>query len=68
MARKGITLRKIKEILRLKLVNQLSFRQIARACQVSKTTAKDYVERAEKANLNLLSHRSKKFGNLNLTL
>ncbi|MBF0545028.1 MAG: hypothetical protein HQM08_11365, partial [Candidatus Riflebacteria bacterium] len=51
MAGKGITMRKAKEILRLKLVNQLSFRKIARACKISKTTVKDYVERAEKANL-----------------
>ncbi|MBF0548869.1 MAG: IS21 family transposase, partial [Candidatus Riflebacteria bacterium] len=44
---------KAKEILRLKLVNQLSFRKIARACKISKTTVKDYVERAEKANLSV---------------
>ena len=53
MAGKGISMRKTKEILRLKFVNQLSFRQIARACQLSKTTAKEYVERAEKVGLTI---------------
>ena len=45
-------MRKIKEVLRLKYECNLSERQIARSCQVSRTTVTDYLRRAIICRLN----------------
>jgi DNA-binding transcriptional regulator LsrR (DeoR family) len=45
-------MRKIKEILRLKYDCGLSERQIARSCQVSRSTVADYLRRATAARVN----------------
>ncbi len=39
-------MRKIKEVLRLRFECNLSEREIARSCQVSRTTVTDYLRRA----------------------
>jgi transposase len=45
-------MRKIKEVLRLRFECQLSEREIARSCQISRTTVTDYLRRAAIAKLN----------------
>jgi transposase len=44
-------MRKIKEVLRLKIENHLSVRQIAKSCSIGKSTAQEYLDRAQKADL-----------------
>jgi transposase len=44
-------MRKIKEVLRLKWASQLSHRQIAKICQISRPTVSEYIRRAESAQL-----------------
>ena len=44
-------MRHIKEILRLKLQNQLSVREIARSCGIPISTVGDYIQRAQAADL-----------------
>ncbi len=51
MTQERLTLRKIKEILRLKWECHLSERAIARSCRISRSTVGDYVRRAETAGL-----------------
>jgi transposase len=51
MAQERLTLRKIREVLRLKHEVGLSNRAIARACRVSNSTVGEYVKRAEQAGL-----------------
>ena len=51
MSQERLTLRKIKEILRLKWECQISERSIAHSCRVSRSTVGDYVKRAEAAGL-----------------
>jgi len=51
MTQERLTLRKIKEILRLKWECQLSERAIARSCRISRSTVGDYIRRAETAGL-----------------
>lgn len=51
MPQERLTLRKIREILRLKKENGLSNRAIARVCKISNSTVGEYVRRAEAANL-----------------
>lgn len=51
MPRKRLSVRKIKEVLRLKYQAGLSNRQIARSCDLSHVTVSTYLERAEKAGL-----------------
>jgi DNA-binding transcriptional regulator LsrR (DeoR family) len=46
MAQERLTVRKIKEILRLKYEVNLSNRAIAGACKVSKSTVGEYLQRA----------------------
>ena len=46
-----LTMRKIKEILRLGLQCGLSNREISRSCNVSRSTAGKYLERAHSKNL-----------------
>ncbi len=52
MANRRLPMRKIKEVLRLKYVCNLSERDIAHSCQVSRTTVTDYLRRATVAGLN----------------
>ncbi len=47
MAQKRLSMRKAKEILRLKYELGLSNRQIARSCSVSRRTVAEYIRRAE---------------------
>ena len=51
MANRRLSVRKIKEILRLKLDCGISEREIARSCQVSRSTVADYLRRAAAARL-----------------
>jgi len=51
MPRKRLSVRKIKEVLRLKHQAGLSNRQIGRSCKLSHVTVSTYLERAEKAGL-----------------
>jgi len=51
MSQERLTVRKIKEILRLKWECQLSERVIARSCRISRSTVGEYVRRAETAKL-----------------
>lgn len=51
MAQERLSLRKIREVLRLKHEVGLSNRAIARACRVSNSTVGEYVKRAEQAGL-----------------
>ena len=44
-------MRKIKEILRLKWKNGCSIRQIAKSCNIARSTATEYLLSAEKAGL-----------------
>ena len=52
MAQKPLSMRQIKEILRLKYQHQLSVRAIARSCGLSRSTVCDYLRRAKAAGLN----------------
>src|SRR4030042_1359149 len=51
MANRRLPMRKIKEVLRLKYDCNLSDRQIARSCQVSRSTIADYIMKARAAGL-----------------
>lgn len=51
MARKLINMRYVKDILRLKHLNQLSVREIAGSCGLPASTVGDYLQRAEAAGL-----------------
>lgn len=51
MARKRLSMRKIREVLRLKHMGGLSIRAISRACSIGKETAREYVCRASEAGL-----------------
>ena len=51
MARKPITMRYVKDILRLKHQNQLSVREIAGSCGLPTSTVGDYLQRAAAAGL-----------------
>ena len=51
MTQERLSLRKIREVLRLKYEISLSNRAIARACQVSNSTVGEYIARAEQAGL-----------------
>jgi transposase len=51
MAKARLSMRKIKEVLRLTYQGSLSRRQIAHSCQISRSTVADYLERADKAGL-----------------
>src|SRR5437870_783533 len=52
MAQTPLSMRQIKEILRLKYQHQLSVRAIARSCGLSPSTVGDYLRRAKAAGLN----------------
>jgi len=51
MARRRLSMRKIREILRLKLENDCSVRQISKSCDLGRSTVSDYLARAEEAGL-----------------
>ncbi len=51
MANRRLPVRKIKEVLRLKYDCNLSERQIARSCRVSRSTIADYIMKAKAARL-----------------
>jgi hypothetical protein len=51
MPAKRLSMRKIKEVLRLKWDKDLSNRQIARACRIGRPTVKEYLRRAAEAGL-----------------
>jgi transposase len=51
MARKRLTLKKIKEVIRLKYEAGLSNRAIASACRISNSTVGEYLKQAEAAGL-----------------
>jgi len=49
MAREGLSMRKLSEVLRLSLEQKLSVRQIARSCCLARSTVSDYLGRARVA-------------------
>ncbi len=51
MSNRRLSVRKIKEILRLKLDCGISEREISRSCQISRSTVADYLRRAAAARL-----------------
>lgn len=51
MPAERLPMRKIKEILRLKLGGGLSARQIARSLKIARSTVAEYLRRAEEAGL-----------------
>ena len=51
MAAKRLSMRKIKEVLRLKWEHGLSNRKIARSCSISRSTVAEYLRRAQEAGL-----------------
>ena len=44
-------MRKIKEVLRLHFEHQQSARQIAKSCDIARSTVKEYIDRAQKAGI-----------------
>jgi len=51
MARKRLSMRKIREVLRLRYDLRLSARQIAQSCNIARSTVSDYLFRARNAGL-----------------
>jgi len=51
MPQKGLSMRKVREILRLRLGVGLSSRQVAKSCKVSSSTVLEYEKRAREAGL-----------------
>jgi transposase len=51
MANRRLSMRKIKEVLKLKWIHGYSNKQIAKSCNISRSTVRDYVRRAEAADL-----------------
>jgi transposase len=51
MAKRRISMRKIREVLRLKWQHELSNRKIAHSCSISHSTVRDYLHRARQAGL-----------------
>jgi len=51
MAGRRLSMRKIKEILRLKWHHGHSNKQIARSCKIARSTVSEYLNRAEKTGL-----------------
>ena len=52
MAKERLSMRKIKEVLRLHFEHQQPARQIAKSCGIARSTIKEYLDRAQKAGLN----------------
>lgn len=51
MAKQRLSMRKTREVLRLKFEANLSNRQIARSCNIARSTVADYIKRAQAAGL-----------------
>jgi transposase len=51
MAKERLSMRKIKEVLRLHFEHQQSARQIAKSCDISRSAVKEYLVRVQKAGL-----------------
>ena len=51
MAKPRLSMRKIKEVLRLKYHCSLSKREIAQSCQIGRSTVADYLWRAKQARV-----------------
>ena len=51
MAAERLSMRTIREVLRLKCEKKLSNKQIAKSCNISRSTIRDYLERAQRASL-----------------
>jgi len=51
MAAERLSMRTIKEVLRLKWEKKLSKKQIAKSCNIARSTIRDYLERAQNAGL-----------------
>ncbi len=51
MAGRRLSMRKIKEVLRLRLENNCSIRQISESCNIGRSTVSEYLIRAERAGL-----------------
>ena len=51
MPGKRLSMRKIKQVLRLKFDCKLSNQAVATSCGISRTTVREYVQRAERAGL-----------------
>ena len=51
MARKRLSMRKIRKVLRLRYDLRLSARQIAKSCNIARSTVSDYLFRARNAGL-----------------
>jgi transposase len=51
MANRRLSMRKIKEVLRLKWKHGCLNRQVAKSCNISRSTVRDYLRRAEAAGL-----------------
>jgi len=51
MANRRLSMRKIKEVLKLKWKHGCSTKQVAKSCNISRSTVRDYVRRAEAAGL-----------------
>ena len=51
MKRRKLSMRKIKEILRLHYENKLSNRNISKSCKISPTTVGEYVKRARQEEI-----------------
>ena len=52
MANRRLSMRKINEVLRLKWEKGFSVRQIAKSCDIARSTVKDYLDRAQLNGLN----------------
>ena len=51
MAKERLSMRKIKEVLRLHFEHQQSIRQIAQSCNIARSTVQEYLHRAEQAGV-----------------
>jgi transposase len=51
MAGRRLSMRKIREVLRLKWIARASARQIAKSCNIARSTVKEYLKRAQDAGL-----------------
>ena len=51
MAKERLSMRKIKEVLRLRFEHQQSARQIAKSCDIARSTVKEYLDRAQKTGI-----------------
>jgi transposase len=51
MTAERLSMRTIREVLRLKLEKKLSNKQIAQSCNIARSTIRDYLERAQRAGL-----------------